>query len=144
MVRFRERSGTRRRWSVLIGLCTSAWLVLWWVDDFRWVFATLLVGMFGGIAALTLWSMDRYGAITLTDDELRVGRERVAVGDIIPASLASPGEGTSPPGKLLGGAQAPALGLHTVRFFRRDGSAAGVATRDPEAFVEALRSVLAR
>jgi hypothetical protein len=141
VIRYQEKRPTPRTWAVFLAVCLTAWLVMWIADDRRWVFPTLLVGMLGGIAGLTLWSTGRYGNITLTDSELRVGRDRIPLGEIDPASVTGPG-GASPSAPVVGGAYAPTLGDGTIGLVRRDGRPAQIPARDPEALAAALRAAL--
>jgi hypothetical protein len=141
VIRYQEKRPTPRTWAVFLAVCATAWLVMWFADDRQWVFPTLLVGMLGGIAGLTLWSTGRYGNVTLTDSELRVGRDRIPLAEIVPASVTGPGE-VSPDTPLAGGAYLPVLGTSTIGLVRRDGRPAQIQSRDPEALAAALRSAL--
>lgn len=141
-VRYAERS-SRRAWGILLGLCLVSWLGLAFLTHGGWMLATLLVGMLGGIAALTLWSVDHYGQVLLTGSHLRVGRERIPVSDIIPASLEPRGHGVDPRGEIAGGAFDTTMGTDTIRFVRRDGRPVQVASRRPDELHRALESVLA-
>lgn len=142
MVRYREKRPKPRTWAGYAGICLTAWLVMWLADDRQWVFPTLLVGMLGGIAGLTLWSTGRYGNILLTDTELRVGRDRIALADVLPGSVTGPGEGPVPSGPLAGGAYLPTLGDGAIGMVRRDGRPVTVAAQDPKALATALRAAL--
>ena len=48
----------------------------------------ILVAILGGIWCLTLYSMNRYGTVTITADTLRVGRDRLPLNTIDPSGSA--------------------------------------------------------
>ena len=128
-------------------------------------------GALFGIWLLTLWSIDRYAAVTLTSDTLRVGRDRVPVADIEPQwvhmlarradpSLAQrlatsattvqlPGDAQvdNERGRLLGGAFGTTLGGDLVTLeLRGDGlhrnQRVSVPTKDRRGLLGALVTVL--
>lgn len=140
MIRYQERSPSRRAWLVLLGICVVAWLGLFLADTSSAWMPTSIVGMLGVIAALTMWSTGRYGNITLTDTLLRVGRARVPLADIHPWGVSKPGEALS--GKIIGGAYAQAMGTHVVGLTMRDGQTKLVQAKDPEALRAALEQAL--
>lgn len=140
MIRYQERSPSRRAWLILLGICVVAWLGLFLVDTSSPWMPTTIVGMLGVIAAITLWSTGRYGNITLTDTLLRVGRARVPLADIHPWGVSKPGEALS--GKIIGGAYAQAMGTHVVGLTMRDGQTKLVQAKDPEALRAALEEAL--
>ena len=74
VIRYQERSPSRRAWLILLGLCAAAWIGLFLVDTSSPWMPTTIVGMLAVIAAIAMWSTGRYGNITLTDTVLRVGR----------------------------------------------------------------------
>ena len=142
VTRYTERSPGRRAWTLLLGVCLVAWVGFWIaVGRDTWVFPTIMVGMLGGIAALTMGSTGRYGNITLTEEVLRVGRDQVALAALDPDGVSAPGERAQ--GKLLGGAYAPTLGRGVVGVRLRDGNTRLVATTSPDAFRAALLEALA-
>ena len=140
MIRYQERSPSRRAWLILLGICVVAWLGLFLVDTSSPWMPTSIVGMLGVIAAITMWSTGRYGNITLTDTELRVGRARVPIADINPWGVSKPGEALA--GKIIGGAYAQAMGTHVVGLTMRDGQTKLVQAKDPEALRAALEEAL--
>lgn len=124
----------------------------------------LLAVLLGGVAALTLWSMQRYGRVRLTDDELRVGRHAVPVADVDPQALlvqaaARPElaarwpqaaavdpatvQVTSKP-TVMGGAYAAPAGHRVLLLRTRDGQWRQVPTRRPDALLQALLEVTVR
>jgi len=117
------------------------------------------------IALLTLWSLRRYGRVTVTRSELRVGRERIPVHQLdrdyvyllateIPALAGQvPDLPDLPwdrlrshrdarPARLLGGAYAEPIGVTSYPLMLTDGTAVAVATRDPAGLVKALLAVV--
>lgn len=117
------------------------------------------------IALLTLWSLRRYGRVTVTRCELRVGRERIPVHHLdrayvyllateLPALAGRlPDLPDLPwdrlrairdarPARLLGGAYAEPIGVASYPLMLKDGTAVAVATRDPAGLVEALLAVV--
>ena len=54
------------------------------LSSFQVVMAVIIPGAIFGVWLLTLWSMNRYGAVTLTHETLRVGRDQVPVAAIEP------------------------------------------------------------
>jgi hypothetical protein len=103
---------------------------------------------------LTLWSINRYAAVTLTRDTLRVGRHTVPVAELDPvwirmlatkaapslrervvasaATFEVPGHETSNTdrGRLLGGSYAATLGADLVTLRLLDGTRVSVQTSD--------------
>lgn len=121
------------------------------------------------VTLLTLWSVDRYAAITLTRSTLRVGRDRLPVADLDPDGVrAVPREqpsaarrladsagqiqvpGTridlvSRPGRELrhlGGSWGTPLGMDSVLLPLRDGSAVLVDVRDRAGLLAAIDPLL--
>jgi hypothetical protein len=141
------------------------------LSPFNVVFAAIAPGTVFGIWLLTLWSMNRYGAISLTRETLRVGRDRVAVTDIEPqwvrmlatradptlaqrlgssaTALQLPGSASvdGGRGRLLGGAYGATLGDDLVTLeVRRDGvqrhSRVSVPTKDRRGLLAGLLTAL--
>jgi hypothetical protein len=120
-----------------------------------------------GIAALTLYSLNRYGAVTLTTDTLRVGRDTVEVSRIDPewvamlAAKASPSltqrvgtsastiqlpgmSGTGGGGRLLGGSYGTPIGIDALPLRLTDGERVIVPTRDRTGLLAGLLEATAR
>jgi hypothetical protein len=168
---YRRRAVSRRIW--------------WWIPIVGWALGTigLLVaspelssfylvmsviapGMIFGIWLLTLWSMNRYGDVTVTRESLRVGRESLPVASIDPAwvrmlaSKASPellervtAAGGVPniaeaerrkhdSGRLVGGAYASTLGAETVTLRLVTGARVSAPTGDRAGLLAALLTAL--
>ncbi|MDM7830646.1 DUF3093 family protein [Cellulomonas edaphi] len=140
MIRYQERSPGRRAWLVLLGACAVGWAALALAGG-GWVLASVLVGMLGSIAALTMWSTGRYGNITLTDVELRAGRARIPLADIQPWGVSR--EGDSMGGRLVGGAYVQTIGTAVVGLTMRTGENLLVQSRDPAALRAALDDAMA-
>ncbi|MBD8059561.1 DUF3093 family protein [Cellulomonas sp. JH27-2] len=138
MIRYQERSPSRRSWLVLLTICVVAWVGLALKS---WVLATILVGMLGGIAAITMWSTGFYGNIRLTDSDLRVGRARIKLADLYPWGVSQPGEKIE--GRIIGGAYGSTLGSHVIGLSPRQGAPMLVQTKDPDALRAALEKALA-
>ena len=126
----------------------------------------ILVAILGGIWCLTLYSMNRYGTITITADTLRVGRDRLPLDTIDPewicmlASKASPnlrervltsvGTIQVPAhvqvdpgrGRLLGGAYGTGMGSDQVTLRLTDGSRVTAPSNDREGLLAALLTAL--
>jgi hypothetical protein len=168
---------SRRMWRlpIVLWILGSLALLASTRDDlssFQVVMALVIPGTVLGIWLLTLWSMNRYGAITLTREVLRVGRDTVPVADIEPqwvrmlAARADPTlarrlgisattlqlPGTSQVdrgrGRLLGGAHGTTLGDDLVTLeLRRDGVArntrVSVPTKDRRGLLTGLLDALA-
>jgi len=139
MTRYQERSPSRRAWLILAAICVVGWSALA-IADGSWVFATSLVVMLGGIAAIAMWSTGRYGNITLTDSELRVGRARIPLADIHPWGVSQEGDTMS--GKIVGGAYAQTLGTAVIGLSMRRGQNVLVQSKDPAALRAALEQAL--
>ena len=126
----------------------------------------ILVAVVGGVWVLTLYSMNRYGTVTVTADTLRVGRDRVPVSTIDPdwvrmlATKASPGlrervlasAGTIQVphqdlvdpgrGRLLGGAYGTSMGSDQVTLRLTDGSRVTAPSNDRVGLLSALLTAL--
>ncbi|WP_028046082.1 DUF3093 family protein [Cellulomonas sp. URHE0023] len=139
MVRYEERSPTRRSWLILLVVCVVGWVGLSFGEG-GWVIATILVGIVGGIAAITMWSTGLYGNIRLTDSELRVGRSRVPLADLYPWGVPENAEQGRAP--LAGGALAPTLGANIMELHRRNGTRFRVQSKNPDALRAALDEAL--
>lgn len=141
------------------------------LSSFQVVMAVIIPGTIFGIWLLTLYSMNRYGAITLTRETLRVGRDKVPVADIEPqwvrmlaaradptlaqrlgtsaTALQLPGarEVDRSRGRLLGGAYGTTIGDDLVTLeLRRDGIArntrVSVPTKDRRGLLGGLLQAL--
>src|SRR3954468_8960169 len=102
-VLYRKRAVSGRAWAVpgVLSLMAIAYSLITEHDTRERLLESLvvmliLVAILGGIWCLTLYSMNRYGTITVTGDALRVGRDRLSLDTIDPewvrmlASKASP------------------------------------------------------
>lgn len=138
---YSEKPVGARAWLITAAVAATAFAALTISDPNAWIVAAIIVGMIVGIIALTLWSMNRYSAITVTEEMIRVGRDRMPVTDLDPWSLGA--DPTAVPGSLAGGAYARPLGQHTVQFRYRDGRPVAVATTRPEELNAALERVFA-
>lgn len=109
------------------------------------------------IGLLTLWSVNRYADITVTDEVLRVGREVLPLDRLDPrqvrarlAALTGPamrsgavGEDLEPVRvRHMGGAFGSTLGVPSVVVGLRDRQGLRIDARDPSALLSALASVL--
>ena len=163
-------------WRIPVVLWVAGTLALLYTtrDDlssFQVVTAAIIPGMVFGVWLLTLWSLNRYGAITLTRDTLRVGRDRVPVADIEPqwvrmlahradptlvqrlgtsaTTVQAPGASQvdAGRGRLLGGAYGTTLGDDLVTLeLRRDGAQrnarVSVPTKDRRGLLAGLLAAL--
>ena len=126
----------------------------------------ILVAILGGIWCLTLYSMNRYGTVTITADTLRVGRDRLPLNTIDPewvcmlASKASPNlrervltsastiqvpahvQVDPGRGRLLGGAYGTSMGSDQVTLRLTDGSRVTAPSNDREGLLAALLTAL--
>lgn len=168
---YARRAVSRRAWAVPFVLLAAVTLVLVVRDlpDVRPVTAVAAVGGFSPalvIWLLTLWSIDRYGAITLTRSTLRVGRHRVPVREVdaawvrMLATRASPGlrdrvlasagtfdvpgvEASSRDrGRLLGGGFGAAIGADRITLRLVDGTRVSAQTGDREGLLSGLLTAL--
>jgi hypothetical protein len=136
------------------------------LTTFQVVTAAIIPGAVFGIWLLTLWSIDRYGAITLTRETLRVGRDTLAVAQIEPqwvrmlagkadpslaarlatsaATLQLPGDRVADTsrGRLLGGAYGTTLGDDLVTLELRGNQRVSVPTRDRRGLLVGLLTVV--
>ena len=162
---------SRNMWllpSLLWVASTLALLVSSRVDlsTFQIVISLIAPGMIFGIWLLTLWSINRYGAITLTSDTLRVGRDSVPVAQIEPqwvrmlarradptlaqrlgtsaTTLQLPGDRQvdAGRGRLLGGAYGTTLGDDLVTL-ELQGERVSVPTKDRRGLLAGLLTALA-
>ncbi|MGJ9412582.1 hypothetical protein ACHAAC_07710 [Aeromicrobium sp. CF4.19] len=106
------------------------------------------------VALITVWSVNRYGSITLDGEQLRVGRERVRVEDIERDSVLR--AASRPPGRRAaradtyaasgkrpaGGSLALPTGVGAITVTLRDGREVVLQTRDRAGLLEALLSVV--
>lgn len=109
-----------------------------WADASVWLLVYAIVAV---VALVTIWSVHRYNAVTVTTTYLRVGHEVIPAATLDPSSIAPglhaprlPLRGRRPIG---GGYEQPA-GTALVVVRRRDGTEMVSAVRDPQPFLEAL------
>lgn len=140
MIRYQERTPSRRAWLVLLGLCAAGLLGFAVWERASLPMTAPIVAVLGGVAAITMWSTGRYGNIRLTDDELRVGRARIPLAELHPWGVSRPGEQIQ--GRLVGGAYASTLGTHVIGLTKQDGEKVLVQSKDPEALRAALEAAL--
>lgn len=162
---------TRRMWLVPVVLwvvATAAMLLTSGValSTFQVVTAAIIPGTIFGIWLLTLYSINRYGAITLTKDTLRVGRDTLPVARIEPqwvrmlarkadpslaarlgtsaTTLQLPGdrEVDTSRGRLLGGAYGSTLGDDLVTLELHGNERVSVPTRDRRGLLAGLLTAL--
>ncbi len=136
------------------------------LSRFYLVTSAIAPGMIFGIWLLTLWSINRYGDVTVTRDTLRVGRENLPIASLDPdwvrmlASKASPdllervtAAGGIPEiagaelrkrdsGRLVGGAYTSTLGTETVTLLLRAGGRVAVPSGDRAGLLSALLTAL--
>ncbi len=161
-VTYEERATSPKARPVVLAACVVATLGfgLFGVGSFLdgVALGVLLSVLLGGIALLTLFSMERYGRIRLSGDVLRVGRDRLPVADldrtwllgqvrVHPGTAARwpqsaevspgllPGVSSAP---LLGGAYGVPGGATPVVLMLRDGTHRTVAARRPADLLDAL------
>jgi hypothetical protein len=172
-VLYRKRAVSGRAWAVpgVLSLMAIAYSLITEHDTRERLLESLvvmliLVAILGGIWCLTLYSMNRYGTITITGDALRVGRDRLSLNTIDPewvrmlASKASPtlrervltsantlqlpAQVRVDPGRgrLLGGAYGPSMGTDQVTLRLTDGSRVTAPSSDREGLLDALLTAL--
>jgi len=136
------------------------------LSRFYVVMSIIAPGMIFGIWLLTLWSINRYGDVTVTRETLRVGRETLPISALDPgwvrmlASKAAPAlrerveaSGGVPEiadaelrnpdtGHLLGGAYAATLGTDTVTLRLARGGRVAVPSGDRAGLLGALLTAL--
>jgi hypothetical protein len=169
---YRRRAVTRRVWwAIPIGGWAVATLWLVFVTSaelsrFYLVVSVIAPGMIFGIWLLTLWSINRYGDVTVTRETLRVGRESLPIASLDPdwvrmlASKASPSlrervdaTGGVPEiaegelskrdsGRLAGGAYGSTLGADTVTLRLLTGGRVAVPSGDRAGLLAALLTAL--
>jgi hypothetical protein len=170
---YRKRAVSGRAWAVpgVLSLVAIAYSLITEHDTRDRLIGSLvvmliLVAILGGIWCLTLYSMNRYGTITVTGDALRVGRDRLLLERIDPewvrmlASKASPtlrervltsantlqlpAQVRVDPGRgrLLGGAYGPSMGSDQVTLRLTDGSRVTAPSSDREGLLGALLTAL--
>lgn len=158
---YEERATSPRAWqAVYAGTGLLVLLALLGQDT---VVEGLLVGallsaLIGGIALVTLWSMERYGRIRLTREELRVGRHAVPLPDVDPRMLLAQAAAVPelaarwpqaagvdlsdapmsarPP--VMGGAYSEPMGHRSLYLLTRDKQYRRVPTKRPDALLAAL------
>ena len=147
---YRWRPVSRRSWAVpvVLWVISTLALMLWAsprpIDTFDVVVSIVAPAMIFGVWLLTLYSVDRYAAVTVTRTDLVVGRDRVAVAHLDAAWLADPQAAVTTPadgfvGGLLGGGWATVIGQGIVSLRLGDGGRVSVQTRDQQGLVAALR-----
>jgi hypothetical protein len=170
-VSYRKRAVSGRAWAApgvlaLIALAYS--LVTEHGDRMLGSLAVMLglIAVIGGIWVLTLYSMNRYGTVTITGDTLRVGRDRLPLDRIdlewvrMLASKASPTlrervltsastiqvpahvQLDARRGRLLGGAYGTSVGSDQVTLRLTDGSRVTAPSNDREGLLAALLTAL--
>ena len=126
----------------------------------------ILVAILGGVWCLTLYSMNRYGTVTITTDTLRVGRDRLPLNKIDPEWVRMLAAKASPTlrqrvltsastiqvpthiqvdpgrGRLLGGAYGTSIGSDQVTLRLTNGSRVTAPSNDREGFLAALLTAL--
>lgn len=162
---------SRRMWLLPVVLWVVATAALLLTSDvalstFQVVTALIIPGTIFGIWLLTLWSINRYGAITLTRDTLRVGRDTLPVAQIEPqwvrmlarkadpsltarlttsaTTLQLPADRVADTsrGRLLGGAYGTTLGDDLVTLELRGNQRVSVPTRDRRGLLAGLLTAL--
>ncbi|MEU6442675.1 hypothetical protein [Streptomyces sp. NPDC047046] len=141
---------------IWLTLCTTVYVVgvVWMAVDAGGEDTGIVVGMAGLFFLLLLafvsvpLSKYFYNRIVLTPDVLRVGRARIPVAALDPASVSAALHSTRPvpvpPGqkaRVVGGGWAVPLGMDSVVLAQRDGALLHIATRDRRAFLAALAQV---
>jgi len=168
---YARKAVSARAWAIpfLLLAAFTVVMVLRDLPDFRTITVVASIGGWSPVLAvwlLTLWSMNRYGAITLTRDTLRVGRDRLPVSRIDPAwvrmlatrassrleerVLASTASFDVPEreiskgdrGRLLGGAYGATLGSDLVTLLLVDGERVSVQSGDREGLLGGLLTAL--
>lgn len=105
----------------------------------------LLLGFFTVFIGLTIFSIGLYNRITVSDTELRVGRNRVALTDLetgFGAVLENKAESQGQRTQLLGGSYSPPLGTKKVIVKKTDGGLLAVASWHAVQLTSALNKVL--
>lgn len=136
---YAERSPSRRAWLVLLVLLVALYggITIATGDPGPGLPVVLILG---AVVALAMWSTGFYGNVTLTPDELRAGRARVALADVHPWGV-SP-EGERPQGRLVGGAFASSMDRARLGLTLRSGERIVIQTTDPRALRTALERAL--
>ena len=107
--------------------------------------ALAIVGVVAVPAAIAMWSTNHYSGLRITDTHLIVGRDRIPLSSIDPASVRAPGEpDPAPRGNLAGGGYAVPLGMKAVAAFVHGRGQVRFPTHRPEELAEALRAALTR
>ncbi|OLT16673.1 hypothetical protein BJF80_04845 [Serinicoccus sp. CUA-874] len=140
-VHYRHRPIPAVAWVILavVTVTLAGWM---WRQDPRNapIMLALLVTL-AGITALTLFSINLYGQLRITDREFRVGRDRIPLSTIDPWSVSGPGE-DQVRGQTVGGGYAVPLGMKSVGMVVDGQGPVVVPTREPERLRGALRQLL--
>ncbi|MEU4603573.1 hypothetical protein AB0F43_11390 [Kribbella sp. NPDC023972] len=166
---YQHRPVSRRMWLLPIVLWIAATVAMLLtsqveLDTFQVTVSVIGPGALFGIWLLTLWSINRYGAVTLTRESLRVGRHTIAVAEIEPqwvrmlAGRADPAlaqriaphhvsaerQARRDRGQLLGGAYGTVLGddLVTLELHGSGQRRVSVPTRDRRGLLAGLVTAL--
>ena len=168
---YARKAVSRRAWAIPFVLLAALVVVMVLTDlpDVRSITVVAPLAAASPILAiwlLTLWSINRYGAVTLTRETLRVGRDRVPVADIEPqwvrmlatradpalaqrfgtsaSTLQLPGgrQGDRDRGRVLGGAYGATLGDDLVTLELRGNQRVSVPTRDRRGLLAGLLTAL--
>jgi hypothetical protein len=148
-VLYRRPAVSRVAWAIPIVLWTAASVVLLSVsevelDTTQVVLALVMPGAIFGVWLLTVYSIKRYGDITVTRDTLRVGRHRRPIAQLDRAWLADPANTETLPaggevGELMGGSWGSTIGGgDLVSLQLVDGTRVSVQTKDRQGLRTAL------
>lgn len=142
VVRYEEGRVSGRAWMVLAIVCLLAWLAMTvaFPGPSSLIVATVLVGMLGAIAVLSVAAVGFFGIVRVSDVDLRVGRKRFVLADLEPGSVRGPGQVLS--AAFADGSDSFALGNAAVGLRRRDGRPVVIVTKDPAALRAALEQAL--
>ena len=148
--------GGRRTIRGVLGVAVAALLIAVVSSQFWLAYAAGLVIVIGGIS---MWSLRRYSSLQVTPDELRVGRDRLALADLDPNFGVRRGEDELTDGvraslevglssrrgdlNILGGSFGrPKTGSAWLVVQERNGQQHVIASRDAQALTTAIRSRL--
>ncbi|OLT41808.1 hypothetical protein BJF86_01975 [Serinicoccus sp. CNJ-927] len=142
-VRYRHRPIPAVAWVILAVVTVTLGGLMWRHDPRNAPIMLALLVTLAGITALTLFSINLYGRLRITDSELRIGRDRIPLSTIDPWSVRGPGE-EQVPGKAVGGGYAVPLGMKGVGMMVDGQGPVVIPTREPERLSAALRQALLR